>query len=85
MCSSTKALGLSTLRKARPAGVARTTERPFATAVSRRPRSVASSQTGSLGQDVRQASIVSRYVRSLRTTHSTRSRMRFSTESVMLE
>ena len=40
-------------------GVTRTIERPFACSVSTSPRSVASSHTGSLGQEVRHASIVS--------------------------
>jgi hypothetical protein len=43
-----------------PNGVTRTIERPFAKDVSTSPRSFASSQTGSLGHEVRHASIVSK-------------------------
>ena len=46
-----------------------------------KPRSVASSQTGSRGQEVRQASITSAYARGFGPIHSRRSKMRLSTVS----
>src|SRR5687767_9655968 len=46
-----------------------------------KPRSVASSQTGRRGHEVRHASIVSRYGRSPGPIHSRRSRIRLSTVS----
>src|SRR6266566_6316490 len=49
-----------------------------------KPRSLASSQTGSRGQDVRQASMTSRYGLALGPIHSRRSRIRASTGSGMV-
>jgi len=59
------ARGLNFRRSANPAGVTQTSERPFPFWTQTSPWSFASSHTGSLGQDVRQASIVSSYDRSL--------------------
>jgi hypothetical protein len=51
--------GLNFLRSSTPAGVTRMEDRPFRLSAQTKPRSLASSQTVSLGQEVRQASIVS--------------------------
>ncbi len=51
--------GRCCFRSAKPNDVIRTMEEPFSCSVVISPRSFASSQTGSLGHDVRQASITS--------------------------
>jgi formate-dependent nitrite reductase membrane component NrfD len=72
-------------RSARPDELILTMLRPLASSRSTSPRSLASSQTGSLGQDVRHASITSSYVLSRVASRSSRSKISASTtESLMI-
>jgi hypothetical protein len=65
-----------------PEDVIRTTERPFTPSLATSPRSFASSQTGSRGHDVRQASITSSYPRPPFATNSSKSRIKLSVTCV---
>jgi hypothetical protein len=75
---SCRACGRLFFWRSAPAGLMRTNDWPLAEMISTNPREFDSSQTANLGHEVRHASIVSWYVRSVRASHSRRSRTRFS-------